>query len=654
MRGSCLLCSAVLAATLAPAPPVRAQFQQPSAEELKMTADPKAPGASAVYLDREETDSQFTGLQTIYARIKVLADKGKELATVTIPFAPEYSRVDNVQGRTIHADGTIFPLSVKPEDLLDYRNKYYQQNNLVFTLPNVEVGSIIEYRVQIVHKFGILPYWEIQTPYFIHKEHNYFNAKGGGFGVNGRGTFAGFLAMFVTPQNAPLSVKSDAGEYTVDLADVPPQPDEDWMPPMNTLRWRVEFYQTFTDSAQKFWDSALKSWSKDTEQFLKVKQTLRDAANAMVSPGDSEEQKAHKIYAAVLKLENTDYTHVKSDAERKKDKLKTVNDIEDVWKNRSGAGDSIALLYVGLARAAGLKAWAMQVVNRDRAIFDATYLSTRQLDDYIAIVEIGGKEIYLDPGEKVCPFGVLHWTHALATGFRQSAAGPKVAMTPADTYRTDSVERTADLVLDAAGNVTGTARIVMSGAEAIYWRQQALENDPNALDKDFIDDLNATLPEGVSATFDHLVGLDNSDSKLMAIVKLSGGLGTPTRKRLIVPGLFFESRASHPFVAEAKRSTPIDMHIPEMQLDDVVYHLPQGYTVGSAPHTADVTWPGSALLRINSTFSAEQVQVARLFARNFTLLGPGDYNNLHDFYLKLAAADQQQILLARTAPTKGH
>jgi hypothetical protein len=31
-----------------------AQFQQPTDEELKMTADPKAPGAAAVYLNLEE------------------------------------------------------------------------------------------------------------------------------------------------------------------------------------------------------------------------------------------------------------------------------------------------------------------------------------------------------------------------------------------------------------------------------------------------------------------------------------------------------------------------------------------------------------------------------------------------------------------------
>jgi len=54
-----------------------AQFQQPTDEELKMTADPKAPGAAAVYLNVEEITSDQLHFQSFYARIKILTEKGK-------------------------------------------------------------------------------------------------------------------------------------------------------------------------------------------------------------------------------------------------------------------------------------------------------------------------------------------------------------------------------------------------------------------------------------------------------------------------------------------------------------------------------------------------------------------------------------------------
>ena len=66
--------------------PVMAQFQQPTDEELKMTADPKAPGTEAVYLNIQEIANDPLHYQSFYARIKVLGEKGKDLATVEVPY----------------------------------------------------------------------------------------------------------------------------------------------------------------------------------------------------------------------------------------------------------------------------------------------------------------------------------------------------------------------------------------------------------------------------------------------------------------------------------------------------------------------------------------------------------------------------------------
>jgi hypothetical protein len=84
------------------------------------------------------------------------------------------------------------------------------------------------------------------------------------------------------------------------------------------------------------------------------------------------------------------YSRKKTEAERKADKLKTIKNAEDVWQQKSGSGDDLALLYVALARAAQLDVWPMKVVDRTRATFDPNYLSTSQLDDYIAIVQLNG------------------------------------------------------------------------------------------------------------------------------------------------------------------------------------------------------------------------------------------------------------------------
>jgi len=633
-----------------------AQFQQPTDEELKMTADPKAPGAAAVYLYREETNDEDKRLRTYYARIKVLTEKGKDLATIRTPFVPNVTKVDQVEGRTIHADGTVIPLTVKPEDLVDFKSKYFQEDTLVFTLPSVEVGSILEYRLQIENIYGLppLPRWDLQSAYPIRKEHFLFNSGPEGGWYTDHGKTLDRLAGIVSPPKAPTSIQGGKGKFTVDLTDVPPAPEEDWMPPINTIRWRAEFFHTYAHTEKEFWDTEPKFWASDTDEFAKATGTIKKAAASLVSAEDSDEQKAQKIYAAVMKLENTDFSRVKSEAERKKEKLKEIHRVEDVWKNQAGGGNSIALLYVALARAAGLKIWPMQVVDRSNAIFDPNFLSAGQLEDYIAILDLGGKEVYVDPGQKLCPFGALHWAHTVSAGFREAETGPTLAQTPASSYKQNVVQRAAYLTIDAEGNVKGTARFVLAGAASLYWRQRALQNDLEEVKKQFIEEIQSDLPEGVESSFDHFVGLDDYESNLMAAVNITGKMGTATGKRMILPGLFFESRAKHPFISEDKRATPIDVHYPVLEKDDVVYHLPPGYAVESAPPKNEVAWPKYAELTINSQTSEDTIEVGRAFARNFSVLGAEGYNDLHDFYLKLAAADQQQIVLARAAKAKGN
>jgi hypothetical protein len=91
-----------------------------------------------------------------------------------------------------------------------------------------------------------------------------------------------------------------------------------------------------------------------------------------------------------------------------------------------------------------------------------------------------------------------------------------------------------------------------------------------------------------------------------------------------------------------------------METDEVTYHLPAGYAVESAPKTSDVSWPGYGALRINSDAKDGAIDVTRVFARSFTWLDAGRYKDLHDFYLKVAAADQQQIVLSRAPTTQGN
>jgi len=66
MYRSLLLSLAAVAVGTTISAPCRAQFQEPTKEELQMTSDPKAPGAKAVYLylEDQQDDSKGTRILT--------------------------------------------------------------------------------------------------------------------------------------------------------------------------------------------------------------------------------------------------------------------------------------------------------------------------------------------------------------------------------------------------------------------------------------------------------------------------------------------------------------------------------------------------------------------------------------------------------------
>jgi hypothetical protein len=140
----------------------------------------------------------------------------------------------------------------------------------------------------------------------------------------------------------------------------------------------------------------------------------------------------------------------------------------------------------------------------------------------------------------------------------------------------------------------------------------------------------------------------------MAIVKVSGNLGSATGKRFFLPAFFFQAHARHPFVASDKRITAVDLHYPQSELDEVTYKLPLGYTVESIPQKSNLSWPDHALLKVGAIQKENSIEVGRSLAYNYTLLGAMDYSGLHNFYQKVASADQQQIVLKRASTAPGN
>jgi Domain of Unknown Function with PDB structure (DUF3857)/Transglutaminase-like superfamily len=663
---------------------VAQKFQEPTREELQMTSDSKSPGVPAIFLYREETTDNFSHFISEYARIKVLTELGKEWATVEVPYSGG-GVPPRIEGRTIHPDGTVVPLTGRPDDLLVSRSTTHNTNARVFTLPAVEVGSILEYRWTLQmgegHVRGVtndnqgffnsalagsIPDWSVQLRIPIRKEHFYYNPLSdlernviGNQSIthfDSHGEIANYL-LFSARLPAGSHVQASPNrDYSLDLQDVPAIPREDNTPPELGRIYAVRFYYAPFLAGDVFWSTKGKRWARDIDHAAESTDELRAAATQITTGATSDEDKAGKLYDAVQALDNTNFSRLRSGAERVQLGLKReVRSAGQVWIEKSGTRNEIAVLYIALARAAGLQASAMDISDRRERIFDAGYLSLDQLTTTIVVLHIAGNDVFLDPGEKFLPFGQLRWSHMLCGGVLETSEGVShTAVTPSNLTKDAITAHVADLTVDAQGGISGTLKILMNGPEALRWRQLNLTADGSEVQRQFKESLQQLLPSGVSGEIVSVEGLTTSAGYVSGGVKVAGQLGSVTGKRLLLPAFFFSTNSHEQFVSQVTRETPVDVHYTEQVIDDVVYHLPSGYKVESAPPAAQMPWPEHAALVIKTQPGPESIDIKHIFARAFVVLDPRDYPALRDYYQKIATSDQQQVVLAAASGATGN
>jgi hypothetical protein len=682
-----------------------AQTQAPSQEELQMTADPKAPGADAVYLYREETEDDPHQFSTVYARIKVLTEKGKEAATVHVPKpralafqakgdnssrsssagenhfdAPDMNRtgedqpydadsfdatieVKLLEARTIHPDGTVIPMAGVGSNLAKEKSESGKHKETTFTLPDVTPGSILEYRYQVRYdRFQSAPEWQIQQPYFVHKAHySYIPAEQflpaqltAGVGISTSSlkdrhdeVLTDIRSVNVLPPGKQVN-KDAAGHYYLDLTDIPAIPSEAFAPPLGDRIYQINFYYTYTPVETDFWKREMQLWTKELSRYIAPGEKIKSTVAEIAPSSDSQTDRAKNLYALVQKFENTDFSG--DESQMNTDGSVPHGRAESVLENKKGNGNQIAFLYLAMARVAGLNARPERIVSRRRTIFSPQFMSTRQLDTVVIALNIDGKEVVVDPGEKFAPFGTLHWSHAGAGGVAMGDGGKvETIITPLPKTTDNATIRVGSLSIGADGNVSGSLKVGFTGQEALRLRQLALRSGTDAMNTQLGARLQQQVPDGIEAHIQRISGQEYTSTQLVAVVQISGKFGNQSGGRMTVPRLFFDSKEKDPFPKDASRSLPVDMHYPAEEQEQITYALPAGFAPEHAPEDVKLNWESNAAYQLRSKVDAGSILNARLLARGFTLLDARDYGQLTDFYSKVTAADQQQMVLVTQA-----
>jgi hypothetical protein len=657
-------------AAVAPAALAQAKFIEPTHEELAMTSLPGYPGVAAVVLNKEQITKDDLHADIHYERIKILTEDGKKYANVELPYVTttndsDYGAndktVDTIEGRTIHPDGTVIPFTGKPYLKLLDKEKGLKIQAKVFTLPDVTVGSIVEYRYEtrISDNLVDAPDWLIQGPLYVKSAHYLWYPTSQEITNEKYGPINSISWFPILPPGAKIeshdipgvAQNGSASQKTFELTikDVPPEPEEEYMPPTASYTYGVYFNFSPFHGFDDYWKAMGKDWSHGVNSFANPNGAIREAVQQMTGGATTPEQKLRAIYAAVMKVENTDFTRQHEAREDKANGLAKAKDAADVLHNERGNSEQITELFVALARAAGLSADLMLVPDRTHHIFVPNWMNFSQFDDTIAIVNVDGKEVFFDPGSRFCSFGHLAWEHTFVRGLRQKDNATVFGDTPGDPYMANKTGRVANLNIDGSFHVSGKIDVTFTGSPALRWRQIALRGDDESLKHQLRTSLEEILPHTVEVKDVTVENLADYEQPLKVTYEVAGTVGTVTGKRLMIPADIFLANEHATFPHE-KRDQAVYFHYTQYVQDALRINFPPTLSIEATPDPVKFDLPQLAAYTMSVATTPTSFTTRRNFAFNTVVFYPKEYPQLRSFYSQFESNDQQPVILKSAAP----
>jgi hypothetical protein len=679
LAGLCILGSARQAA---------AQEWPPVTDEEKALKDcPQQPGAPAVFLFREETTSHKTWTTTYYFRLKILTQAGRERANIEIPAVQGRTQIADLAARIVRPDGVSVPFTGRVFEKTALRLGGFKVTLKTLALPDVDVGSIIDYRYTIVQDKdrssgkgqevleallgnpwkpeegglaageGILFFpvgtWEIQKDLFTRKAiFTYEPSPSLEKALAGLSSMSlnAMILSWVTRRLPGVQPSMEGKRVTLKLENIPAFEPEELMPPESSQRMEVRLFYKIGLLAT-YWREESRNWRNGLQKFMRKTGTAAAEAKKTVAGLDDPAAKVRALYERAQKIKNLSYDRTMTGRERRERGIKDNRSVADVLKNNRGLRSDITRTFAALAVAAGFPARVVRVATRDDKLFDINTCDLyNQFDTELAVVQVDGTDRIYDPATPYCPPGLIRWT-CTSTAMLDPADDPPSVMktpakTPVGTPEQAVTRREFVLRLDTEGNLTGTVKVHFGGQEGLERRLDHLYDDDIGVKEGLEADLSEILPAGAKVTLQKVENLRNNKDEVLTEFDISlPGLATKTGDRMLLPVTPLLGLKQHPF-RHAQRRYPVSFPYPYRVSDDLVIGLPAGMTIEAvpAPRNESVDWFDHSLacavengttLRIQREFKLKKCDFPVSF-----------YGAVRAFFDRVRVADEGQIVLS--------
>lgn len=623
-------------------------------DDLTSQDNPANPGSPAMILERQVCTDDEKRVQTAWVRIKVFTELGKAYADVEIPYLLKKTSVEDIRGRTVRADGSVIPFGGAVFDKVVIRYKKFRYNVKAFTLPGVEVGSVIEYAYSVRWKDHFPNYvtdrsllfeygwtyptttWTVQQELFTrHAVFSIRPVKGGQL------TFA----KVRLPDNFPSSQPD--GTMRMEVKDVPAIEHEEYMPPESMLNSRVHFYYV-VGPLGNYWGTISKVRTEAAQRFIEKSHFLEQAARQIAPTTDAPEVRLKKLYARVQQVRYLSY-----DQDVANQRLSENNSADDIFRHNYGYGNQINFLFTALARAAGFDASIVEVVDRNSAVFEPDVPDESQLNAMVVLVRLNGENIYFDPATRFCPYGMIPWFENHSSGIRWDKAGGDVLQVRSPASLLATVERRADLKVQPDGAIEGTLEILYTGQEALDLRLSAYNEDDAGRRKIAEDQVKELTPAGVTVDIDSVSGWQDSEQPLRIACHLRAArFASLTPHRMLFPMSVFQLGQKNRY-NKTYRANPVYFQYGYIRKDQITITSPTGYQLEAMPPDCEDK-TAFASFHIKRTTDGALLKMERQREVNGYYFPPLIYGPLTKHTEKVRQCDAENVVLHKVESSQSH
>ncbi|MDD4183609.1 MAG: DUF3857 domain-containing protein, partial [Candidatus Omnitrophica bacterium] len=357
-------------------------------EEEKFLSTIDKEEAVALLVDEEnEISEDNTSVSSVHVVEKVLKEKGKDLAEVEVGYDSTYERVELEYARTITPSGkVVYAGAENIRDVTKYLNfpLYSNAKALIISMPSVDIGSIIEYKLKIYssklitnNKFS-----------FIYRLREAFPLARANFKLTVPKKDKVNLKFFNEAYSKGINLNPTKEEteksviYSWKFKDISPIIPEEPMPSISIINPAISI------SNFSSWEEIYKWWYGLYKDKIVLNKEVKDFTALLIKGAKDDYEKAKRIYDFCSR--NVRYVAVEYGESGYEPHY-----ANDIFVNRYGDCKDKAILLVAMMKEAGLKAYPVLIPTRGIYQIQKDFPSVN-FDHAIAVLSYEGKLIFMD------------------------------------------------------------------------------------------------------------------------------------------------------------------------------------------------------------------------------------------------------------------